>query len=187
MTGKLIRVHEVERTDEASGLVDIALVRTTVEDSKGLLRHHREVIDRTVLFHRTFRPLLNVNAMESYAARLALVARHANESTFGCFVRTESSGGNVKVTLYERWFDGTEIHTDQLAQRSFDATDDATLVSSAEFVAELEAWPERQNDEREAAYQSVSDDDELQRSTLADEESASQELADILASHARSD
>jgi hypothetical protein len=125
--------------------------------------------------------------MESYAARLALVARHANEGTFGCFVRTEPTGTHVEVTLYERWFDGSEIHTDQLAQRTFDATDEATLVSSTEFVADLEAWAERQNDEREASYQSASVTDEVQRSTLADEESASRELADILASHTQPD
>ena len=180
-------MHEVERSDARPGRVDVALVRMTVREGRGLLRHHRDVVERTVLFHRTFRPMFELTAMESYAARLALIARYANEGTFGCFVRTEPTGGSVEVSLYERWFDGNEIQTDELARRTFDASDEAALVASTEFLADLRAWAERQNDDREAAYQRDSDSDQLLRSTLAEQESAGRELADILAAHAGPD
>jgi hypothetical protein len=36
--------------------------------------------------------------------------------------------------LYERWFDGAEIPTEELARKVFDASDEAALVASAEFV-----------------------------------------------------
>ncbi len=187
MSEALRRVHEVERSDARPGHVDVALVRMTVREGRGLVRHHREVVGRSVLFHRTFRPMLELAKMESYAARLAAVARYADQGTFGCFVRTEPTGGTVEVSLYERWFDGDEIHTDELACRTFDPSDEAALVASTEFLADLRAWAERQNDEREAAYQRDSDSDQLRCSTMADQESASRDLADILAPHARPD
>ena len=181
------RTYTVERTDERPGHVDVALVCVTDQEVTRRLRRHRDVIERTVLFHRSFRPMLELAAMESYAARLANIARHANGGTFGCFVATEPADGYVEVRLYERWFDGGELHTDELAWRTFDASDDAALVASAECVAELRAWADRRNEEREAAYARSRDADQLTRSTIADRDSASRELAEILAEHARPD
>ena len=187
MSEGLRRSYTVERTDERPGHVDVALVRVTEQAVTRRLRHRREVVARAVLFHRTFRPMLELAAMESYAARLDNIARHANDGTFGCFVATEPAHGYVEVRLYERWFDGAELHTDELAWRTFDASDDAALVASAECVAELRAWADRQNEEREAAYARYRDAEQLTRSTIDDRDCASRELAEILAEHARPD
>ena len=181
------RRYAVERTDERPGHVDVSLVCVTDQAVTRHLRRRRDVLERTVLFRRTFRPMLELAAMESYATRLANVARHANEGTFGCFVAAEPADGHVEVRLYERWFDGAELHTDELAWRTFDASDDAALVASAECVAELRAWADRQNEEREAAYARDRDAEQLTRGAIADRDSASRELAEILTEHARPD
>jgi hypothetical protein len=187
MSEGLRHVYAVERVDDRPGHVDVSLVRVTEQEVTRRLRRHRDVVERTVLFHRTFRPMVELGAMESYAARLATLARYANDGAFGCFVETKAAEGNVEVCLYERWFDGAELHTDELARRAFDASDEAALVASTEFVADLRAWADRRNDEREAAYERDRDTDQLTRSTIADRDSASRALADILAPHARSD
>jgi hypothetical protein len=129
--------------------------------------------------------MLESVALDAYAARLRLIARYADAGTFGCFALTQPDGQNVEVLLYERWFDGGEIHTEELARRAFDAGDEQSLVASVEFLADLRAWAERRNEEREAAYlqERMADDD---RKRLASEqETASRELHQILAAHAR--
>ena len=186
MSPGLRHTFTVQRTDERPGHVDVSLVRVTEQEITRHLRRHREVVERTVLFHRTFRPMVELAAMESYAAKLSALARYANDDAFGCFVETKAADGRVEVRLYERWFDGGELHTDELARRTFDASDDAALVASTEFVADLRAWADRQNEEREATYERDRDADRLTRSTIAERDSAGHELADILAPHARS-
>jgi hypothetical protein len=183
MTDGARDVYRVERVAEGPGHVGVSLVRVTEQEVMHLLRRHVEVLDRTVLFHRTFRPMVELVEMERYAERLSAIARWAAERTFGCFVLSEPEAGNVVVSLYERWFDGTEVHTDQLARRVFDSSDEQALVASAEFLAELQSWAEQRNDEREAAYRTASGDEEARRLQVAEREAAGRELAQILAEH----
>jgi hypothetical protein len=178
-------VYVVERADGQPGRLDVSLVRRRERVPAHHLRHRVEVLERTVLFSRSFRPMLDLAAMESYVARLSLVARYAEEGTFGCFAQTRSEGRNVEVSLYERWFDGAEVRTDELACRAFDATDDATLVASTEFLADLRAWAERRNEEREAAYLQGRADDDARRQRASEQQAASEELNEILAAHTR--
>jgi len=140
--------------------------------------------DGHVLFQRMFRPIGELSQLETYAALLERIARHANEGTFGCFVENESEGGHVQVTLYERWFDGTRLHCDVLARRAFDADDDNALVDSAEFRAEIEEWAEEQNDRREAWYLSAASDAEWRAQQTAERAAAADSLAKILARRA---
>jgi hypothetical protein len=178
-------VYGVESEHEEHGRVCISLVRRRERDSAHHLRHHIEVLERTVLFSRSFRAMLDTVAIESYTAHLALVARHAQEGTFGCFAQTRSEGGRVDVLLYERWFDGDEIRTEELARRAFDAGDEQSLVASVEFLADLRAWAERRNQEREAAYLEERRADDDRKRLASEQEAASRELHQILAAHAR--
>jgi hypothetical protein len=136
------------------------------------------------MFHRNFRPIGELNELEAYASMLGRVAQHASEGTFGCFVETESRGGDVEVTLYERWFGGGRLHCDELARHTFDASDEGSLVESAEFRAEIERWAEEQNERREALYLDAASDDELRTEQAAERAAAAQALAGILARRA---
>jgi len=178
-------VYGVESAEEEHGRVCISLVRRRQRESVHRLHHHTEVLERTVLFSRSFRAMLDKVAIQDYTAHLSLVARYAQEGTFGCFAQTRSEVGSVEVLLYERWFDGDDIHTDELARRAFDAGDEESLVASAEFLADLRLWAERRNEEREAAYlnERRADDDRKQRASA--QEAAGRELNQILAAHAR--
>ena len=175
----------VEHAEEQPGRVRVSLVKQLEREETRHLRRRVEVLERTVLFSQTFRPMFDLTAMESYATNLSLVAQHAAAGTFGCFVHTGTAAGNVEVCLWERWFDGRKIHTDELARRIFDASDEAALVASVECVADLRAWAERQNDEREAAYAQERDDDDARTRTAAEREAAGAELNEILAAHTR--
>jgi hypothetical protein len=178
-------VYRVERADDRPGHVRISLVRQRERNDVRHLRHHLEVLERTVLFSRSFRPMFDLAAMEGYAAHLSLLARHAEEGRLGCFVQTRSESGNVDVCLYERWFDGGEIHTDELARRAFDASDESALVASAEFLADLRGWAERRNEQREAAYLQEREDDDARMRIASDQQAAGEELNEILAAHTR--
>jgi hypothetical protein len=172
--------YSVERDHSRQGFVDVALVRR--EARHGVLDRliHHPGDHATVLFHRPFRRMLDLAALETYAGQLAAVADHANTGTFGCFVETKSAGGMVEIALYERWFDGQHVHCEELALRRFDPSDESTLVASAEFLAELEAFAERRNEEREGAYLDAGiDESERVRRTI-EQQSAADELARIL-------
>jgi len=163
----------------------VSLVRRREHRVTQRLRSRVETLERTVLFSRSFLPLRESIALERYTARLGLIARHAHEGTFGCFAETRSDGPSVEVVLWERWFDGTEIRTEELARRAFDAGDEQTLVVSAEFLADLRAWADRRNEEREAAYLQERSADEDRRQLASEQEAAGRELSQILAAHAR--
>ena len=134
-----------------------------------------------MLFHRTFRPLLELFALETYAGLLRRVAQHGNDGTFGCFVTIDSPVGMLQIRLYERWFDG-QLHVDELAERLFDPGEDGTLVCSAEFLAELGDWAERRNEEREAAYFEASAEDASRIQRAMERQRVAEELVSILAS-----
>jgi hypothetical protein len=179
-------VWDVESADEAAGKVRVSLVRRYEQRSSKHLLPHTETLDRTVLFSRCFRPLLESVALEHYAARLRLIADHAREGRFGCFVETRSEGGSVEVMLYDRWFDESEIHTEELARRAFDASDERALVASVEFLAELRIWAERRNEERDDAILRERDADRARAQLRSEREAASRELSQILAAHSAS-
>ena len=177
--------YRVVRDDGRPGFTDVALVRSPLTGEKpggilGRLRH-RNPVEAVVVHHRTFRPLLELAPMEAYAAVLERAAEHGNAGTFGCFVRTEQGDdGTVRVTLWERWLDGERLSCEQLAGRSFDASEDGAVAASAEFLAELENWAEARNDERELRRidESVQEEDRAQRAS--ERADAAAELARIL-------
>jgi hypothetical protein len=172
---------------EEHGRVAVSLVRKREHRSAGLLHHRNETVERTVLFSRSFRQMFDSVAQQTYAARLQLVARHASEGTFGCFAETRPEGKNVEVVLWERWFDEDDMHTQELARRAFDASDEQSLVASVEFLADLRAWAERRNQEREDSYLQTRQAADDRKQFASDQEAASRELHQILAAHARAD
>jgi hypothetical protein len=178
-------VWDVESAEEPGGRVRVSLVRRRERHFSRHLAARTETVERTVLFSRAFRPLLETVSMEHYAAQLELVARHAREGQFGCFIQNLSEDGTVEVILYDRWFDDPDIRTEELARHAFDATDENSLVASAEFVADLRIWAERRNEEREAAVLEQSDADDARRQSESEREAASRELSEILAAHTR--
>ena len=173
--------YSVERELVRPGFLDVALVRREVHRGALQKLRHRNSDGGTVVFHRTFREMLELAKLGTYAAVLDQVAVHANAGTLCCFVETKSEHAAVEVTLYERWFDGQRLRCDELAHRVFDPGDESALVASAEFVAELEAWAERRNEEREAAYIDASADDAARTQQATEQQSAAEELARILA------
>lgn len=180
-------VWEVESTDAAAGSRCVSLIRRREHRSSKHLMAHTETLERTVLFSRSFRPLLEGVALEHYTAQLELIARYARAGEFGCFLESRSDGGDVEVILYDRWFDDPDIRTDELARRKFDASDDSALVASSEFLADLRLWADRRNEEREAAMLEQRDADDARERLNAEREAASAELSQILATHATSD
>jgi hypothetical protein len=171
--------YTVERDSWGPARADVALVRRPVAHRRaghGIARDG----DARVLYRRTFTPRTELAELERYAAQLAIVARHANEGTLGCFLHVETERGAVVITLYERWFDGRRLRCEELASRSFDPSDDGALVASAEFVAELEDWAERRNDERalDQAEARAHEDDRARRAL--EDADAAERLARIL-------
>jgi hypothetical protein len=173
--------YEVRRDVWDAGRTEIALVRRSAGQRRSLLRRAQD--ETAVLFHCTFRPLLELKELEHYASELELVARHANDGTLGCFVDTRPHEGVVEVALYDRWFDGEHLRCDELARRHYDAGDEASLVASAEFVAGLEHWAERRNEERELIYASEREEAAAREQDAREAAVAAGELAQILRSH----
>jgi hypothetical protein len=157
------------------------LIRCSV--AHGVVEHllHHERRDAIVLHHRTFRPMLELAELEAYAAQLEHAAEHGNEGTLGCFVETENGeDGIVRVALYERWFDGRRLRCERLAGRDFDSTADNAVVDSSEFLAELQVWAERRNDEREASHREAATEDAVRTERSIERATAAAELDRIL-------
>lgn len=173
--------YEVQRDVWDAGRTDVSLVRRPAA-ARRLLLPRRAQAEPVVMFRRTFRPLLELRELEHYAAELERVAGHATDGTLGCFVDTRPYEGAVEVALYDRWFDGEKLRCDELARRRFDAADERALVASAEFVAELQQWAERRNEERELAYASDREDSAARERDARDAAAAAEDLAAILRS-----
>jgi hypothetical protein len=174
--------YEVRRDVWDAGRTEVSLVREAPAPRR-LSLHRGSRSDSVVLFHRTFRPLLELKELERYAAELERVARHADEGTLGCFVDTRPQEGIVEVALYDRWFDGEHLRCDELARRHFDAGDEQSLVASAEFVAELQQWAENRTEERELTYATEREETAARERDTREAAAAAGELALILRSH----
>lgn len=174
---------ELESGEETTGRIRISLVRRRVHRFSKRLVARTETVERVVMFSRAFRPLLETVALEHYRAQLGVVARSAETGKFGCFVEVQPKGGNVEVTLYDRWFDGWNIRTEEVTRQAFASTDERSLVASTEFLAELQIWAERQNAEREAVLAGQQDADDARARLAAQRSAASRELSEILAAH----
>ena len=172
--------YRVERRLVDRSHTEVALIRLATEPHHHGLRHHGRHRPPEVVFARTFRPLLEALPIEAYASELERVAGHLNAGTYGCFLHTAASGPSVDVRLYERWFDGTKLRVDELAAKRFDATDDESLVASAEFKAELNAWAEQRNTEREAREASQRAEAEARAARALEDAEAATQLAEIL-------
>ena len=72
------------------------------------------------------------------------------------------------------------LQTEILASRQFDASDENALVASAEFAAELGAWADRVNDERETAMAEGAVEHDAALEDAAERERAAAELEAIL-------
>jgi hypothetical protein len=179
--------YEVQRDVWGAGRTDVSLVRQAPSSHRRSLLRRGHDEESVVLFRRTFKPLLELKELERYAAQLELVARHANNGTLGCFVDTRPHKGVVEVALYDRWFDGESLRCDELARRRYDAGDEHTLVASAEFVAELQAWAERRNEERELTYASDREKNAARERDAREAAAGAGELAAVLRSHIGAD
>lgn len=174
--------YSVVRDLGGPSYADVALIRSS--GPHGVLDQllHRDRRDTLVLHHRTFRPKFELMELEAYAAQLERAAEHGNCGTLGCFVDTEPlRDGTVHVTLYERWFDGRYLRCKRLSRRHFDPADDSTLVESSEYHAELQAWAERRNDERDTGYLDALAEESARCERSVERAQAARELAQILA------
>lgn len=142
---------------------------------------HHEQGDAVVLYHGSFRPLLELAVLEAYAAQLEQAAAHGNAGTLGCFVDISTHGdGVVRVALFERWFDGEHLRCEQLAAREFESTAERVVVDAAEFLADLRAWAETRNEEREANGRNALAAEIARSERAMDRAEAAAELASIL-------
>lgn len=159
--------YRVDRQSWRGKHADVSLVRE-LHANRFLKHWRRRGSQPQVLWSRRFKRFESAQ-LERYATTLELVARHANAGTLGCFVDTQVDRGAVHVRLYERWFDGDQLHCEELAHRAFDAQEDGATAASAEFVAELDAWAAKRDEQRER--------EDSQRLTLELEQAVSQRFA----------
>jgi hypothetical protein len=146
---------------------------------------HRRLLGtrwRTVAVLARRRYLANdMFGLAAYKGALEQAAGHAAAGHYGCYVETtHMRGGRVEVELIERVIADAKLRTSILASRSFDASDDAALVAASEFAAELGAWAERVNAEREQALAERAVEHDAALEDAAERERAAEELADIL-------
>jgi hypothetical protein len=179
--------YEVKRDVWGAGRTDVSLVRQAPSPHRRSLLRRAHGEEPLMLFRRTFRPLLELKELERYAAELERVARHGNDGTLGCFVDTRPHEGVVEVALYDRWFDGQSLRCDELARRRYDADDEQALVASAEFVAELQAWADQRNEERELAYAADREGAAGREQDARERTAAADQLAAILRTHTGGD
>lgn len=176
--------YHVVRDSDEHGRVHLALVQIPSTRAIPARLVHRHLDDAIVVAHRWFRPMLDLAEMSAYEAALEQAARYANDGTFGCFVTTEQAdGGVVRVTVYERWLDGQRLHCEERGHRDFDASEPDSVASSAEFLAEAQAWAAAQNDRRDAVLADAAVEDKVRGQLAAERDAAAHQLAEILAAH----
>jgi hypothetical protein len=176
--------YEVVRTLGGSSFTDVALVlrRSTSVTHRFGARHHHADDDTVVLHHRVFRPVAELAELEAYAAQLEIAAANAARGQLWYFVTTRPhADGTVEVTLFDRWFDGRQVHCEQRAHGEFDSSDEASSAASIEFAATLQAWAEHQNDGREARCRELGGDELLEAEQAAQALTGARELASLLA------
>jgi hypothetical protein len=123
----------------------------------------------------------DVFGLAAYKGALEQAGTLASAGQYGCYVVTKTvRGGNVEVELIDRQIVDAKLRTEILASQTFDATDDASLVKSAEFAAELRDWADRVNDERAAALAEGAVEHDAALADAAERERAASELASIL-------
>ena len=158
-------------------MLEVSLRRLRV--SGGLLRRRREV--DLVIASRRFRDHGQMAEIARFAAELEELQGYCERGELGCFVRTvPQRSGAVKVSLVERRWDGGEVVTEVLADRSFDAASDDAVQRSAGFAAELRVWAEERNDALEEALRDAADERERARAAAEERARGARELAEIL-------
>ena len=173
--------YAVTRDLTRPGYADVALVRRPAS-----ARLQRDRPDGTVLHRRTFRPQFQIVEMERYAAQLERLARHGNEGTLGAFVDVMRVGdGTVRLSLYDRWFDGRHIRCERLASRDFDASDHDAVIASSEYLAELQAWGAERDEARERSVADAAAEKEAIEGEKSDRSASAKELYEILVSRVR--
>jgi hypothetical protein len=144
-----VPVYRVTRGSDGPGLLRIALVRRAPLRDDGI---NTSAPQEIVLAQRTFKPGVDLFALEAYAAQLERAAEHGNRGTLGCFVQVSPlPDGTVSVTLYERWFRGKYLLCEQLASRRFDASGEDARAASVAYLLDLRDQAARRNHERLAA------------------------------------
>jgi hypothetical protein len=119
--------------------------------------------------------------LAAYRAALAQAVEHAAQGHYGCYVETRRlRGGQVEVELISRVIVDAKLWTEILASRMFDASDEDALVASAEFAAELQAWADQVNDERNTALAEGAVEHDAALADAAERERAAAELEAIL-------
>jgi hypothetical protein len=150
-------------------------------DRQGAVELALQVGERDgVIYRRSFRTR-DLSRWHDYRMLLERIARHAAEGCFGWFVDVQGrADGQVRVTLYDRFFDGEAIHCEARARREFDGSADDAVASVAEFTSELRARADAENAARlDATLDGAAHADEAQR-VAAERARAAQELARIL-------
>jgi hypothetical protein len=178
--------YKVVRTLGGTGYTDVALVLERPSPTHQHLRRRRrrpDADDTVVLHHRSFRPLVELAELEAYAAQLESAAAHGEKGTLWYFVTTKARrDGTVAVSLFDRWFDGQRLRCEERAHREFDSADDAASTAAGiDFTAELQAWAEQRNDEREARCRDAGIDELVQDDQSHETAAAALELAALLA------
>src|SRR4051794_26107289 len=168
--------YVVAREHVAPGVLELSLRRERVE---GRWRKRRTL--ELVVASRRFRDRGQMADVARYAAELEELQGYCERGEFGCFVRTTAQrGGGGRVTLIERRWDGSQVRTEILAEREFDAASESAVEHSAAFAAELRVWAEERNDALEAALRDAADERERARAEDAERQRGARELAQIL-------
>jgi hypothetical protein len=169
------RFH-IHNQEVEPGVFELSLERQ--EGKRHLLGTRWETV--AVLARRRYRAK-DMFGLAEYRAALTQAARHAAAGHYGCYVDTRRHrGGKVEVELVSRQIKDAKLRTEILASRQFDASDENALVASAEFAAELDAWADRVNDERETAMAEGTVEHDVALEDAAERERAAAELEAIL-------
>jgi len=169
------RFH-IHNQEVEPGVFELSLERQ--EGKRHLLGTRWETV--AVLARRRYRAK-DMFGLAEYRAALTQAARHAAAGHYGCYVDTKRHrGGKVEVELVSRQIKDAKLQTEILASRQFDASDENALVASAEFAAELDAWADRVNDERETARAEGTVEHDVALEDAAERERAAAELEAIL-------
>jgi hypothetical protein len=169
--------YKVEQRLGERGTAILELVRYEVQ--RGLLRSRRR---RVEVLARLRAPQDDPVRISRHHGELGEAADHASRGEFGNTVDVRSErDGIMRVRLIARAFKGENFVTEILADRTFDAADDASLVNASEFAAELRGWAEDRNDELALQTRADLDADSDAEAQRVARDRAAQQLAGIVA------
>ncbi|HEX4108621.1 MAG TPA: hypothetical protein VHX88_10835 [Solirubrobacteraceae bacterium] len=103
---------------------------------------------QALIYRRRFRTR-DVVHWRDYHLVLERIAQHAAQGQLGWFVDVHGQlDGQLRLTVFDRFFDGHAIRCEARAQRELDGSAEDAVARSAELAAELRARADAENAER---------------------------------------